>query len=116
VRVPTRKGQCHDVAFTSDRHQRCGDGVRAEVATFPQAGVAGNDRRQDLRPQGTADQRLSAPHRRATTRRRGRVHVAARWHPPERELLAGKAHHIVASADILSNWVPRLDRFGLRIQ
>ncbi len=33
-----------------------------------------------------------------------------------RALLVGRAHHILASADILSNWEPRLDRFGLRIQ
>lgn len=33
-----------------------------------------------------------------------------------RHLLVGRAHHILASADILANWLPRIDRFGQRIQ
>jgi signal peptidase I len=32
-----------------------------------------------------------------------------------RHLLIGRAHHIVVSADILGNWMPRLDRLGERI-
>jgi signal peptidase I len=33
-----------------------------------------------------------------------------------RRLLIGRAHHIVLSADITSNWLPRVDRFGRRIE
>ena len=33
-----------------------------------------------------------------------------------RHLLIGKAHHIVASAAIKGNWLPRLERTGQRIQ
>jgi signal peptidase I len=33
-----------------------------------------------------------------------------------RHLLIGRAHHIVVSADIKGNWLPRLDRTGDRIQ
>jgi len=33
-----------------------------------------------------------------------------------RKLLLGRAHHIVASADIKGDWLPRFDRFGDRIQ
>lgn len=33
-----------------------------------------------------------------------------------RALLVGRAHHIVASADILGNWLPRFGRFGMDIQ
>jgi signal peptidase I len=29
-----------------------------------------------------------------------------------RHLLSGRAHHILASADIKGNWLPRLERFG----
>src|SRR5512140_354740 len=29
-----------------------------------------------------------------------------------RSLLIGRAHHMLVSADIMSNWMPRLDRFG----
>lgn len=32
-----------------------------------------------------------------------------------RKLLIGRAHHIVVSADIRGNWMPRLDRLGDRI-
>lgn len=32
-----------------------------------------------------------------------------------RHLLIGKAHHIILSANILGNWMPRLQRFGQRI-
>ena len=33
-----------------------------------------------------------------------------------RHLLIGRAHHIVVSANILGNWMPRLERTGTRIQ
>lgn len=33
-----------------------------------------------------------------------------------RHLLVGRAHRILASADIKGNWLPRIDRFGQRIQ
>ena len=33
-----------------------------------------------------------------------------------RHLLVGRAHHILASADIQGDWLPRLDRFGARIE
>lgn len=33
-----------------------------------------------------------------------------------RHLLVGRAHHILASADILAKWRPRIDRFGQPIQ
>ncbi len=33
-----------------------------------------------------------------------------------RALLIGRAHHVLASADILSNWLPRVGRFGQRIE
>lgn len=33
-----------------------------------------------------------------------------------RHLLVGRAHHILASANILATWLPRFDRFGQRIQ
>lgn len=33
-----------------------------------------------------------------------------------RRLLVGRAHHILVSADIKGNWLPRLDRIGERIQ
>jgi signal peptidase I len=33
-----------------------------------------------------------------------------------RELLVGRAHHIVVSADILGNWAPRFDRVGTPLQ
>lgn len=36
------------------------------------------------------------------------------WVP--RHLLIGRAHHIVASADIKGNWLPRLERTGQRIE
>ncbi len=32
-----------------------------------------------------------------------------------RKLIIGHAHHILVSADILSNWMPRWDRFGQRL-
>lgn len=32
-----------------------------------------------------------------------------------RRLLIGRAHHVVVSADITSNWLPRVGRFGRRI-
>lgn len=33
-----------------------------------------------------------------------------------RHLLVGRAHHILVSADIKGNWLPRLDRIGKRIE
>lgn len=33
-----------------------------------------------------------------------------------RHLLVGQAHHILASADIKGNWLPRLERFSARIE
>lgn len=33
-----------------------------------------------------------------------------------RDLLIGKAHHILVSANILSNWLPRFDRMGQAIE
>jgi signal peptidase I len=33
-----------------------------------------------------------------------------------RKLLIGRAHHIVVSADMLGNWMPRFDRIAARIQ
>ncbi|NVO05727.1 MAG: signal peptidase I [Rhodoferax sp.] len=33
-----------------------------------------------------------------------------------RQLLIGRAHHILVSANILKNWMPRLERIGERIQ
>ena len=33
-----------------------------------------------------------------------------------RRLLIGRAHHILASANIKSDWLPRLERVGERIQ
>jgi signal peptidase I len=33
-----------------------------------------------------------------------------------RRLLIGRAHHILVSADITGNWLPRLERFGARIE
>lgn len=33
-----------------------------------------------------------------------------------RHLLIGRAHHILVSANILGNWMPRLERLGARIQ
>ena len=33
-----------------------------------------------------------------------------------RKLLIGRAHHMLVSADINTNWMPRLDRFGKAIQ
>jgi signal peptidase I len=33
-----------------------------------------------------------------------------------RRLLIGRAHHVLVSADIVGNWLPRLDRFGSRIR
>ena len=33
-----------------------------------------------------------------------------------RSLLIGRAHHMLVSADINTNWMPRLDRFGKTIQ
>lgn len=33
-----------------------------------------------------------------------------------RRLLVGRAHHILVSADIKGNWLPRIDRIGERIQ
>jgi signal peptidase I len=33
-----------------------------------------------------------------------------------RHLLSGRAHHILASADIKGNWLPRLERFGERLR
>lgn len=33
-----------------------------------------------------------------------------------RRLLIGRAHHILVSADITGNWLPRLERFGESIQ
>ena len=33
-----------------------------------------------------------------------------------RELLIGRAHHILVSANITGNWLPRLERLGTRIQ
>jgi signal peptidase I len=33
-----------------------------------------------------------------------------------RHLLIGQAHHVLASADIKGNWLPRLERFGQRVQ
>jgi signal peptidase I len=33
-----------------------------------------------------------------------------------RELLIGRAHHILASADITGHWWPRGERFGMRIE
>lgn len=32
--------------------------------------------------------------------------------PVPRALLIGRAHHVLVSADMLGNWMPRLDRFG----
>ncbi|WP_342619661.1 signal peptidase I [Rhodoferax sp. GW822-FHT02A01] len=32
-----------------------------------------------------------------------------------RNLLIGRAHHIVVSADMLGNWLPRIERFGQRL-
>jgi signal peptidase I len=32
-----------------------------------------------------------------------------------RRLLIGRAHHVLVSANIKGNWMPRLERFGLRI-
>ena len=32
-----------------------------------------------------------------------------------RRLLIGRAHHVLVSADIKGNWLPRLERFGARI-
>jgi len=36
--------------------------------------------------------------------------------PVQRKLLIGRAHHIVVSADILGNWMPRLGRMGEQIR
>jgi signal peptidase I len=33
-----------------------------------------------------------------------------------RHLLIGRAHHIVVSADMLGNWMPRWERVGARVQ
>lgn len=33
-----------------------------------------------------------------------------------RHLLIGQAHHVLVSANILDNWLPRPERFGLRLQ
>ena len=33
-----------------------------------------------------------------------------------RRLLTGRAHHLLVSANIKGNWLPRLDRIGMRIQ
>jgi signal peptidase I len=33
-----------------------------------------------------------------------------------RHLLIGRAHHLLASADILGNWMPRFERLGSRIR
>ncbi|HIV73288.1 MAG TPA: signal peptidase I [Candidatus Aquabacterium excrementipullorum] len=33
-----------------------------------------------------------------------------------RHLLVGRAHHVLASADIQGHWLPRFDRFGARIE
>jgi signal peptidase I len=33
-----------------------------------------------------------------------------------RHLLIGRAHHIVVSADMLGNWMPRWERVWARIQ
>lgn len=33
-----------------------------------------------------------------------------------RHLLIGRAHHVLVSANIMGNWLPRLDRTGQRIQ
>jgi signal peptidase I len=33
-----------------------------------------------------------------------------------RHLLIGRAHHVLVSADILGNWLPRLDRFARAIE
>jgi signal peptidase I len=33
-----------------------------------------------------------------------------------RELLVGRAHHIVVSADILGHWAPRFDRLGSKLE
>lgn len=32
-----------------------------------------------------------------------------------RQLLIGRAHHVLVSADILENWLPRFERFGQRL-
>lgn len=36
--------------------------------------------------------------------------------PVPRELLIGRAHHVVVSADILENWEPRFGRTRERIR
>jgi len=33
-----------------------------------------------------------------------------------RRLLVGRAHHVIVSADIIGNWLPRIDRFGKSIE
>jgi signal peptidase I len=33
-----------------------------------------------------------------------------------RHLLIGRAHHILVSADIQGDWLPRVERIGERIQ
>jgi len=33
-----------------------------------------------------------------------------------RRMLIGRAHHVLVSADILDDWLPRLPRFGHRLE
>jgi signal peptidase I len=33
-----------------------------------------------------------------------------------RHLLIGRAHHVLVSADIIGNWLPRMGRMGLPIE
>jgi signal peptidase I len=33
-----------------------------------------------------------------------------------RELLIGRAERVLVSADIIGNWMPRVERFGMRLE